>query len=229
MPLRALQSVALPAELPRQSSSIFQFTSFNVLSIRRQTLDDFEGIYFLHHVPPSRGDILGQPSFRQQDHPQPTQRLVHLIFLQKTKRRAHISRALSIWEKHGAWEREYATAESLSSYDALRVTILAKQELEPEGGQSIIRGQHLEKAAALPEEHSGIGGVPFREPVEVPLHSRLEHVTLRAIEVRDSACVREEAVAPPCAQEGDDDRLGEGRRLQVRNGRLGGKGRHKTN
>ena len=207
----ALQSVALPAELPRRSSSIFQFTLLNVISIRRQTLDDFEGIYFLHHVPPSRGDILGQPSFRQQDHPQPTQRLVHLIFLQKTKRRAHISRTLSIWEKHGAWEREYATAESLSPDDALRVTILAKQELEPEGGQSIIRGQQLEEAAGvLPEEHSGIGGVPFREPVEVPLHSRLEHVTLRAIEVRDFARVREEAVAPPGAQEGDYDRLGEG-------------------
>ena len=63
----------------------------------------------------------------------------------------------------------------------------------------------------------------------MPLHSSLEHVTLRAIEVRDFARVCEEAVAPPCAQEGDDDRLGEGRRLQVRNGRLGGEeGRHKT-
>jgi hypothetical protein len=82
------------------------------------------------------------------------------------------------------------------------------------GGQSKCRGFFS------PEEHPGLWGVPLREAVEVPSHSRLEHITLRAIEVRDSAHVREEAVAPPCAQEGDDDRLCEGRRLQVCSGRL---------
>ena len=85
------------------------------------------------HVLPSRGNTLGQPPFSQQDHPQPAQRLVHLFFLQKTERRAHISRAFSIWEKHGARKREDAASESLGPYDARRVTVLAEQEFEPEG------------------------------------------------------------------------------------------------
>ena len=58
--------------------------------------------------------------------------------------------------------------------------------------------------------------------MEVPLHRRLEHVALRAIEICHFAGVRKEAVATPRAQDGEYDRLGEGRRLQVRNGRLDG-------
>ena len=56
--------------------------------------------------------------------------------------------------------------------------------------------------------------------MEVPPHRRLKHVAFRAIEIRHFAGVREEAVAPPRTQDGKYDRLGEGRRLQVRNGRL---------
>ena len=72
----------------------------------------------------------------------------------------------------------------------------------------------------LPEKHSGLWGVPLREAVEVPSHGRLEHVALHAIEVRDFARVCEEAVVPPRAQEGEDDRLCEGRGLQVRRSSL---------
>ena len=107
---------------------------------------------------------------------------------------------------------------------------LPSRSLNLKGRSPSVTEIRASKEAPLPEEHSGLWGVPFREPVEMPPHGRLEHVALRAIEVRDSARVHKEAVAPPRTQEGKDDRLGEGRCLQVRNGRLGvHTGKCKTN
>ena len=55
-------------------------------------------------------------------------------------------------------------------------------------------------------------------------HSRLEYVPLVTIEICDATYVREESLAAPGAQESHDDRLSEGGRLQVRNGRLRARG-----